>query len=118
MPETEIHPLTTDQVRAQTKTVTRRFGWWFLQPGDLVQPVLKSMGLRKGEKVQRVGPPIRIVSMRAERLCDITADDVRREGFPEWSTEQFVVMVATWRGCAVDKLCNRIEFEYTDGRDA
>ena len=41
--------MTTEAVRNQTKTVTRRFGWWFLKPGDMVQPVEKAMGLRKGE---------------------------------------------------------------------
>jgi len=43
--------MTTKQVRNQTKTVTRRFGWWFLKAGDIVQPVEKAMGLKKGEKI-------------------------------------------------------------------
>ena len=31
--------LTTDQILSQTKTVTRRFGWEKLKPGDVLQPV-------------------------------------------------------------------------------
>ena len=31
--------LTTPQILAQSKTVTRRVGWRFLQPGDLVMAV-------------------------------------------------------------------------------
>lgn len=47
--------LTTDQVRNRTKTVTRRLGWKFLQPGDIVNAVKKGMGLKKGEKVEVLG---------------------------------------------------------------
>jgi len=38
--------MTTNQILAQTKTVTRRFGWWNLKTGDVVQPVKKTMGLK------------------------------------------------------------------------
>ena len=31
--------LTTKQIKSRTKTVTRRLGWTFLKPGDLIQPV-------------------------------------------------------------------------------
>jgi hypothetical protein len=50
--------LTTAQVRARTKTVTRRVGWTFLKPGDLLQPVVKCRGLKKGERVEKIGGPI------------------------------------------------------------
>ena len=40
--------LTTEQFKARTKTVTRRFGWWFLKPGDVVRGVEKAMGLKPG----------------------------------------------------------------------
>ncbi len=46
--------MTTEQVRNQTKSVTRRFGWWFLKPGDEVQPVVKGMGLKKGDQIEKV----------------------------------------------------------------
>jgi hypothetical protein len=42
--------MTTEQVRNQSKTVTRRFGWWFLKTGDVVQPVLKRRGYEKVSK--------------------------------------------------------------------
>lgn len=28
--------LTTKQIINRTKTITRRFGWWFLRPGDKI----------------------------------------------------------------------------------
>ena len=47
--------MTTPQFRARTKTVTRRFGWWFLKPGDVVMGVERSRGLDRGEPVHRPG---------------------------------------------------------------
>jgi len=35
--------MTTPQFKTRTKTVTRRLGWWFIQPGDLVYGVEKGM---------------------------------------------------------------------------
>lgn len=46
--------LTTPQMRDRTKTLTRRLGWYSLKPGDRVQAVVKGMGLKKGEKVERL----------------------------------------------------------------
>jgi hypothetical protein len=107
--------LTQDQVRARTKTVTRRFGWYFLKPGDLVLPVEKAMGLKKGEKAKPLCGPIRIVSTRAEMLCDIDDADVVREGFPEMRPHEFVDMLSShYRDPALSyATVNRIEFEYT-----
>jgi len=36
--------LTQQQVKARTKTVTRRLGWRWLKPGTLLQPVVKAQG--------------------------------------------------------------------------
>ncbi len=108
--------LTQTQVREQTKTVTRRFGWWFLKPGDLVLPVEKAMGLKKGEKAKPLGGPIRIVSVREEQLMDIDYADCVREGFPEMQPDDFVSMLAKHYGNSDigQDVVNRIEFEYTE----
>ena len=37
MPRNMSFSMTTGPFRARTKTVTRRFGWWFLKPGDVVK---------------------------------------------------------------------------------
>jgi hypothetical protein len=107
--------MTTEQVRNQTKTVTRRFGWWFLRTGDVVQPILKGMGLKKGEKVQKVGPPIRIVSTRREMVGDVTDAECVREGFPEMSRGEFIrLLTDDFRKATGTSPVNRIEFEYLD----
>ncbi len=111
MPRNMSFALTTAQFKDQSKTVTRRFGWWFLKPGDVVCGVKKAMGLQKGEKIQRLGM-IRIVSTRAEPLNAITQEDCIREGFPAWEPEQFVHFLCTKYGCAREQAVNRIEFEY------
>lgn len=80
--------LTTPQFLDGSKDVTRRFGWAFLKPGDILCAVEKGMGLKKGEKVKRLGF-IEVVSVRNEPLDEITQDDVRREGFPHWTPRDF-----------------------------
>lgn len=64
--------ITTKQMYAGTKDVTRRLGWWNLKVGDVVMAVEKGMGLKKGEKVKRIYP-IEIVSVSREPLQYITA---------------------------------------------
>lgn len=103
--------MTTNQVKARTKTVTRRFGWWFLKPGDVVRGVEKAMGLKKGEKIKPLAV-IRIISTRSEPLDAITQSDVINEGFPDWTPDQFVQMLVDHYKIDPTKEVNRIEFEY------
>ncbi|MCU7877260.1 MAG: ASCH domain-containing protein [Candidatus Thiodiazotropha sp. (ex Lucinoma borealis)] len=112
MPRNMSFAMTTEQVANQTKTVTRRFGWWFLKPGDVVQPVEKAMGLQKGEKIKRIGSAVRIVSVRCEPLNSIDDSDCALEGFPNYTPEEFVHMLCTHYGCSREQTVNRIEFEY------
>lgn len=107
--------LTTAQVRNQSKVVTRRLGWTFLKPGDLIQPVVKGMGLKKGEHPEKIGGPIRVVSVRRERLSDITPIDVQREGFA-MTQMSFVLMFCEHNGCEPADTVTRIEFAYTEPR--
>ena len=102
--------LTEQQFVDGSKDVTRRFGWWFLKPGDRVRAVRKAMGLKKGEKAVELGF-IEIVSTRPEMLCSITQDDCRREGFPDYSPEMFTDMLQDHYECEPTAVCNRIEFK-------
>lgn len=111
--------LTTEQIRNQTKTVTRRVGWRTLQPGTLLQPVEKAQGLKKGEKVRKLGGPIRVVHVSQEWMSDFrTRLDAKREcikeGFPLMTPHEFY---SFFRGShadpsADDLLVTRLEFEY------
>lgn len=111
MPRNMSFMLTTEQVRNRTKTVTRRLGWDFLKPGDIVNAVEKGMGLKKGEHIKRICQ-IRIKSNWSESLYKITKDECIKEGFPEMSPDEFMDMFIhhnrVWAMCPV----NRIEFEY------
>lgn len=111
MPRNMSCAMTTQQVIDEIKNVTRRFGWWFLKPGDQVWLVEKAMGLQKGEKINRL-KLVEIVSTRPEPLNAITQEDVVREGFPDWTPEQFIQMLVDHYGCDPEKICNRIEFKY------
>lgn len=123
--------LTTEQVRRREKTVTRRIGWRNAKRGDVVQPVVKGQGLKKGEKVEKIGGPIRIVSVRRERLDAMaTQDDYYRidhpeviaEGFygvPGWHTPvEFISQFCQHNRCQQWDEITRIEFEYVDDVEA
>jgi hypothetical protein len=103
--------MTTTQMYAGTKDVTRRFGWLFLKPGDHVMAVEKAMGLKKGETIQRIHP-IKIISTRLEPLNAITQEDVIREGFPLWTPEVFIKMLVGHYKVDPTEEVNRIEFEH------
>ena len=113
MPQNMSFSMTTEQFRARTKDVTRRFAWWDLKPGDIVQGVEQRMGLKRGQKVKPLGL-IEIVSTRLEPLNAITPDDVVREGFADWTPEQFVDMLVKHHRVAPDATVNRIEYRYLD----
>ena len=114
--------LTTEQVIAGTKTVTRRLGWLNLKPGDMIQPVKKCMGLKKGETLDKLTDPLRVVSVRREKLRRMTDDvkygfeECKREGFQEhpeyrWPSMFVEFFCATHRGCTPNSEITRIEFE-------
>lgn len=115
--------LTTEQIRAGTKTVTRRRGWSFLKPGDLVCAVRKGMGLKKGEKIERLAT-LRIVDVRREPLRRMLDDadygwiECALEGLAShhrlsWP-KPFVDWFAETHGCKIGDPVTRIEFEYAD----
>lgn len=119
MPRNMSFSMTTEAVRNRTKTVTRRLGWDFLKPGDLLWACEKCQGLKKGEKVKRLAL-IRVVSVQIERLTDIVdyyarpALELEREGFPDVDEVQFVEMFSEHNHCDIFAFVNRIEFEYVD----
>lgn len=114
--------LTTEQIRARTKTVTRRLGWEFLKPGDLIRAVEKCQGLKKGEKVKPLAV-LRVERVTYEPLKRLTDDldygfaEVAREGFGDhptlrWPTEFVSFFAATHRPCKPEWVVTRIEFSY------
>lgn len=117
MPRNMSFSMTTEQVYRQQKTVTRRIGWGFLKPGDVLQAVEKAQGLKKGEKVKRICKIV-VESTRWEPLCKITKEDCIKEGFPEMSPEQFVNMFCKANKWASYMDVNRIEFRYLKDQHA
>ena len=109
--------LTTEQIRNRTKTVTRRLGWLTLQPGDLVRAVVKSQGLKKGEKVEELAL-IRIRKVNREPLDRMLlfpsygSKESVKEGFPGGDPWWFVAFFAKTHRCGQGDDVTRIEFEY------
>lgn len=120
MPRNMSFMLTKEQYRARTKTVTRRIGWDFLEPGEILNGCEKCQGLRKGEHIVVMGQH-RIISSQWEplrRLIDnpeYGQEEVVKEGFPEMTPLEFVAFFcSSHKGCTPDTAVNRIEFEYVD----
>ena len=109
--------LTQEQFCAKSKTVTSRKGWAWLQAGTLLQSVEKGQGLKKGETVTRIGPPIRVLDVSRVPLTHIDQDDVRREGFPDMTPQEFIDFYARSNKLKVAErvMITRIEFEYVEG---
>ncbi len=119
--------LTTAQIIARLKRVTRRVGWTYLRPGDRLCAIEKGQGLKKGQRVKRLAV-LRIVDVRFEplqKLLDHLAygfAEVALEGFrcPEgvdWATHVrwFVSMFCeTHDGVTLQTPLTRIRFEYEE----
>lgn len=67
----------------------------------------RSHGRADGQRTLRIEPDV---------LMDFRSlpypDDVVREGFPEWTPEQFVAMLVEHYGVSPSATVNRIQFEY------
>lgn len=123
MPRNMSFAMTTQQMRDRTKTVTRRLGWKFIKAGDTVNAVVKAMGLKPGEEIERICQ-IKIKSVRWEPLRKMLDDEeygwaeTTAEGFPPGNPKHdpavFVRMFCEAMGCTEDELITRIEFEYVD----
>lgn len=122
---------TEDAVRARTKTVTRRKGWWvnrrgdrILLPGQQLTLCRKVMGRKAGEPLERI-VDVEVVDVRRERLgvllgCDADGrqygrGEVAREGFPGMDPAEFVRRFFTdAQGIHPDHEVTRIEWRYLD----
>jgi hypothetical protein len=117
--------MTTDQIRAKTKTITRRIGWLNLKPGEILQAVEKARGLKKGEKMKKLGL-IRVVDVRREPLLKLFSsctsyggtlgygeEEMIREGFPGLDPEDFVKFFLKGHDHDyTEEDITRIQFEY------
>jgi len=113
MPRNMSFSLTTEQMHKRTKTVTRRLGWWNVTPGEVINACEKCQGLKKGEKVKRIGQ-IRVINVTSAPLRNVTLEDVTREGFPDMTVDEFIFFFAATHGCKPDTFVNRIEFEHIE----
>ena len=80
--------------------------------------MVKAQGIKKGEQVEKIGGPIEVVSVRRERLEEMTKDDsygrveVEREGFAgKMSPTEFVDFFARTHGCTASSDLTRIQFK-------
>ena len=112
--------LTIPQFKNRSKTVTRRVGWKDLEAGDLLCGIEKGQGLKKGEKVKRLGV-IKVEKATQEWMSDFVGrpdavEECRREGFPEMTPQEFNTFFRKSHANpgADDLLVTRIEFSYVE----
>ncbi len=111
--------LTTPQFRNRTKTVTRRLGWKNLKPYTHLMGVEKCQGLKKGEKVKKLGE-ILVRVVHREQLSRMVDDqeygkrECRREGFPHLNPLQFVQMFCLHNKCKPHDIVTRIKYDYME----
>ena len=110
--------LTTKQFIENKKDVTRRIGWTTLKDSDTYTAVLKSQGLKTGEKITKLGECM-CISNAPEQLDEIIRNPYRdgskrsemeREGFPDMTAEQFVNFFCKHMKVSPKTVVNRIEF--------
>lgn len=107
---------TEDAVRSRRKTVARRLGWRFLKPGERLTLCRKVMGRKPGEPLERI-VDVEVVSVRRERLDDITPGDIIREGFATPAgyaadRERFMALFRSGMHAGPDTEVTRIEWRY------
>lgn len=102
---------TVPQMRAGTKTVTRRTPdtWTTLRPGDRLLAIEKGMGLKPGERQI----PIRVIEIASNRVEPLhligQPGEAQAEGFHNSDAfrEEWCRMHGQWNG---DSMVRRIEF--------
>jgi hypothetical protein len=114
--------LTIESVQDQSKTVSRRLGFQKLKIGDLLQPVRKCMGLKKGEAIERIGCPIKVLEIKREPLHkmldypDYGLSECIKEGLPRLSPREFVALLCKTYKIDTMQPVTRIKWEYTESK--
>ena len=76
--------MTPTQIVDGSKTVTRRHAdtWRTIRAGDLIVPIRKGQGLKRGERQEPlIDGRLIVTSVRLEPLASVDADEMRDEGF-------------------------------------
>ena len=111
---------TEQAVVDRTKTVTRRLGWRFLEPGDQLTLCRKVMGRKRADGT--VEPLVRLAEVTVESvvfeplwMIAWRADDVAREGVPDVETPTaFIEFYSAAFSCNHETVITRIEWSYND----
>lgn len=140
MPRLMSFAKTVDQIRNRTKTVTRRDGWGWLEPGTILWACEKTMVLQKGETATKICK-IRVDDVQREEVRDVLcttcdgngkrngvdeehdcevcggtgaspSDDVERKDFDDMTGAEFVEFFKSELGVAPGDMITRIEFRY------
>jgi hypothetical protein len=110
------------ELRERLQTVTRRLGWRFLKPDDLIEAVEHVPGSERDPGAPtRTLAVLRVRNVRVEPLSRLLTDatyaedELPREGFPCWSRDDFIArFLREHRLASADVDITRIEFEIVE----
>ena len=109
--------LTQEQILNRTKTETRRLdlkGHYLSMPaGTQLRGVNKCMGFKKGEKPIQLAI-IELVNVFQLPLSFVTDEDVKREGFPNMTRDDFIAMFCSHMKSAPTDYVTVLRFKYVD----
>ena len=110
-------PDTAAEVRERLQTVTRRPGWRFLKPGDLILAIEPRTRARARELAVLRIRRVRVEPLSRLDIATYAEDELPREGLPCWSKDHFVAtFLRRHRLKSADVDVTRIEFEYVETR--
>ena len=98
----------------KTKTQTSRIGWEFLKLGDVNMACEKCQGLKKGEKIIKIGP-IKVIKNEPIKVHPYyySEQNVIAEGFPGMRPVDFIYNILIGKcKCELSQPINRITFEH------
>lgn len=100
---------THKQFLSGIKTVTFRLGWDNLFPGDRIMAIVKGQGLKKGEKIQRLGEML-VISVCSMQVYEINDADIILDGFGGMPRSEWIKWFCRQMGCDQSRWVSRIEF--------
>ncbi len=108
--------LTHNMVLKRVKTLTHRYGWYDLIPGNYVVAVEKTRGLKRNGKPAYIAT-LKIKSVKREPMNAMEDADITYAGFPEMNRFEFMNMLCKAMKVKHDEVITRIEFEYVNERN-
>lgn len=103
-------PYTKKYIKNRVQTVTHRVECPDIQPGDLFIACEKFEDNEPCNILRH--HQLRVVNKREEKLCNISQEDIYKEGFPNVTIAEYLDLFKRRYKCKDEQVVTRIEFKY------